>query len=155
MMDSRETRVIKKKTILLSQQAFIVLGGIIGVLGIASIGLWLTEHKVLAVAITLSFAFLILLLWTLGAFALGCAWSFRQYEAGANLAMQGRQMEAEQDIAIVNSMTRIVDAIVRNAPRLAGPQEPPMPTFDRPEDFAPALQHLRPGRLLTREESED
>ena len=154
-MDMRETRVIKKKGILPGKHVFVLLFGFVGVLAIASGTLWLTEHKVLAVAITAFFFFSVLLLWTLGAFAAGCLWSFKQYEAGADLAMRGKEVEGEQAVALVTGMTRLVDAVIRNAPRLAPPQNPPMPTFDRPEDFAPALQHLRPGRLLTREESED
>lgn len=148
-MDRQETRIVKEKGALvgLDRRVLAYLMGMVTVLFVITAGLWLFGQRTLAVGIGAFTLFAFQLLWTVAIFALGAWWSFVQYRAGADIAVRSQESDDQRDIAMMNALGRIIDVVIKSAPKISPPQESPPPTFDRPQDFAPALRRLRPPLL--------
>ena len=121
----------------------VALVTMIVILVVITIWLWLQEHEIVAMGIGMFALSTFQLVWTLAVFALGAWWSFVQYRAGADIAVRSQESDDKRDIAMMNALGRIIDVVIKSAPRLSPPQDPPPPTFDRPQDFAPALRRLQ------------
>lgn len=134
-------------------QVLVGLAALIVLSVTATVYLWLQEHVMLAMGVGMFVVSIFLLLWTLAVFALGAYWSFVQYQAGADIAVRSQESDDQRDIAMMNALGRIIDVVIKSAPKISPPQEHAPPTFDRPQDFAPALRRLRPP-LLDRDDAQ-
>jgi membrane protein implicated in regulation of membrane protease activity len=134
------------KLVNLGKKVLYVVGGLaalIVLLVAATIFLWLRENEVMAVVLGMSAVSVFQVLWTLIAFAVGAYFSFVQLQAGATVAVRSQESDDQRDIAMMNALGKIIDVVIRRVPDINPPAPSPYPTFDRPQDFAPRLQHLQ------------
>lgn len=144
------------KLVGLAKKVLYIIGGLavlIVLLVVATIFLWLRENEVVAIVLGISAVSVFQVLWTLIAFAVGAYFSFVQFQAGASLAIRAQESDDQRDVAQMNAFGRWIEAVLKGAQRISPPSEPSFPTFDRPQDFAPALRQLQRPMLSDNKEN--
>jgi membrane protein implicated in regulation of membrane protease activity len=144
------------KLVSLGKKVLYVIGGLAALIVLliaATIFLWLQEHEITAVVLGMSAMSIFWVLWTLIAFAIGAYFSFVQLQAGATVAIRSQESDDQREIAMMNALGRIIDVVIKRAPDISPPTSSAYPTFDRPQDFAPALG--RPQRPLLEDSREN